>query len=51
MSILENHELPSMTLEYRRECGRDSVLQCPLNMMMVEEEEEEEEEAHQCLDT
>ncbi|KAH7657291.1 Acyl-ACP thioesterase protein [Dioscorea alata] len=27
ISILENHELASMTLEYRRECGRDSVLQ------------------------
>ncbi|ONK76624.1 uncharacterized protein A4U43_C03F30270 [Asparagus officinalis] len=27
MSIVENHELASMTLEYRRECGRDSVLQ------------------------
>ncbi|KAI4335804.1 hypothetical protein L6164_014413 [Bauhinia variegata] len=26
-SILESHELVSMTLEYRRECGRDSVLQ------------------------
>ncbi|KAE9601858.1 hypothetical protein Lal_00040809 [Lupinus albus] len=26
-SILESHELSSMTLEYRRECGRDSVLQ------------------------
>lgn len=26
-SILESHELCSMTLEYRRECGRDSVLQ------------------------
>lgn len=26
-SVLENHELGSMTLEYRRECGRDSVLQ------------------------
>uniref|UniRef100_A0A7N0T7F6 Acyl-[acyl-carrier-protein] hydrolase n=1 Tax=Kalanchoe fedtschenkoi TaxID=63787 RepID=A0A7N0T7F6_KALFE len=25
--ILESHELCSMTLEYRRECGRDSVLQ------------------------
>ncbi|KAK9947654.1 hypothetical protein M0R45_003268 [Rubus argutus] len=25
--ILESHELSSMTLEYRRECGRDSVLQ------------------------
>ncbi|KAK7265009.1 hypothetical protein RJT34_32625 [Clitoria ternatea] len=25
-SILESHELRSMTLEYRRECGRDSVL-------------------------
>ncbi|XVF34771.1 hypothetical protein REPUB_Repub18cG0087500 [Reevesia pubescens] len=25
--ILETHELSSMTLEYRRECGRDSVLQ------------------------
>ncbi|XP_052200077.1 palmitoyl-acyl carrier protein thioesterase, chloroplastic-like [Diospyros lotus] len=27
LQILENHELSSMTLEYRRECGRDSVLQ------------------------
>uniref|UniRef100_Q9FQX8 Acyl-[acyl-carrier-protein] hydrolase n=1 Tax=Iris tectorum TaxID=114617 RepID=Q9FQX8_9ASPA len=27
ISILESHELASMTLEYRRECGRDSVLQ------------------------
>ncbi|CAL9168647.1 unnamed protein product [Musa hybrid cultivar] len=27
ISILENHQLASMTLEYRRECGRDSVLQ------------------------
>ncbi|KAH0449393.1 hypothetical protein IEQ34_020085 [Dendrobium chrysotoxum] len=26
-SILESHELAGMTLEYRRECGRDSVLQ------------------------
>lgn len=24
---MESHELCSMTLEYRRECGRDSVLQ------------------------
>ncbi|KAJ3709083.1 hypothetical protein LUZ61_012788 [Rhynchospora tenuis] len=27
ISILEKHELASMTLEYRKECGRDSVLQ------------------------
>ncbi|XP_010557578.1 PREDICTED: palmitoyl-acyl carrier protein thioesterase, chloroplastic-like [Tarenaya hassleriana] len=27
VAILESHELKSMTLEYRRECGRDSVLQ------------------------
>lgn len=27
LSLLESHELSSMTLEYRRECGRDSVLQ------------------------
>ncbi|KAG6539024.1 palmitoyl-acyl carrier protein thioesterase, chloroplastic-like isoform X2 [Zingiber officinale] len=27
ISILESHELASMTLEYRRECGRGSVLQ------------------------
>lgn len=27
LSILESHELSAMTLEYRRECGRDSVLQ------------------------
>ncbi|KAE9609685.1 hypothetical protein Lal_00006380 [Lupinus albus] len=26
-SILESHELSAMTLEYRRECGRESVLQ------------------------
>jgi fatty acyl-ACP thioesterase B len=26
-AILETHELASMSLEYRRECGRDSVLQ------------------------
>ncbi|XP_057968701.1 palmitoyl-acyl carrier protein thioesterase, chloroplastic [Malania oleifera] len=26
-AILESHELFSMTLEYRRECGKDSVLQ------------------------
>ncbi|KAK8936243.1 hypothetical protein KSP39_PZI013152 [Platanthera zijinensis] len=26
-SILESHELAGLTLEYRRECGRDSVLQ------------------------
>lgn len=26
-SILETHELSAITLEYRRECGRDSVLQ------------------------
>jgi len=26
-AILESHELASMTLEYRRECGKDSVLQ------------------------
>lgn len=25
--ILESHQLASVTLEYRRECGRDSVLQ------------------------
>lgn len=25
-SILESHELFSMTLEYRKECGKDSVL-------------------------
>ena len=25
--ILESHELAAITLEYRRECGRDSVLQ------------------------
>lgn len=27
LSILESHELSSMTLEYRRECGKDSVVQ------------------------
>ncbi|KAE8677157.1 Palmitoyl-acyl carrier protein thioesterase [Hibiscus syriacus] len=27
LPMLESHELSSMTLEYRRECGRDSVLQ------------------------
>ncbi|CAA6666322.1 unnamed protein product [Spirodela intermedia] len=27
MPILEDHELCELTLEYRRECGRDSVLQ------------------------
>ncbi|KGN65382.1 palmitoyl-acyl carrier protein thioesterase, chloroplastic [Cucumis sativus] len=27
LPILESHELSTMTLEYRRECGRDSVLQ------------------------
>ncbi|TYJ29376.1 hypothetical protein E1A91_A06G065400v1 [Gossypium mustelinum] len=27
LGIVESHELCSMTLEYRRECGRDSVLQ------------------------
>ncbi|XP_059634998.1 palmitoyl-acyl carrier protein thioesterase, chloroplastic [Cornus florida] len=27
LPILEGHELSSMTLEYRKECGRDSVLQ------------------------
>ncbi|KAI7989014.1 hypothetical protein LOK49_LG13G00441 [Camellia lanceoleosa] len=27
LPILESHELCGMTLEYRRECGRDSVLQ------------------------
>jgi len=27
MAILEKHELAGMTLEYRRECGRDSVVQ------------------------
>ncbi|GLT28971.1 hypothetical protein SLA2020_038690 [Shorea laevis] len=27
LPILESHELSAMTLEYRRECGRDSVLQ------------------------
>ncbi|CAI0543142.1 unnamed protein product [Linum tenue] len=27
LAILESHELSSMTLEYRRECGKDSVLQ------------------------
>ncbi|KAK2645790.1 hypothetical protein Ddye_020985 [Dipteronia dyeriana] len=26
-AILESHELASLTLEYRRECGKDSVLQ------------------------
>lgn len=27
MAILEKHELAGMTMEYRRECGRDSVVQ------------------------
>ncbi|RCV20130.1 hypothetical protein SETIT_4G031400v2 [Setaria italica] len=27
ISILEKHELASMTLDYRKECGRDSILQ------------------------
>ncbi|PWZ16713.1 hypothetical protein Zm00014a_034851 [Zea mays] len=27
IAILEKHELASMTLDYRKECGRDSVLQ------------------------
>ncbi|KAG6473831.1 palmitoyl-acyl carrier protein thioesterase, chloroplastic-like [Zingiber officinale] len=27
ISILESHELSGMTMEYRRECGKDSVLQ------------------------
>ncbi|MBA0693768.1 hypothetical protein Goari_004117 [Gossypium aridum] len=27
LGIVESHELCSMTLEYRRECGRDTVLQ------------------------
>ncbi|RCV43208.1 hypothetical protein SETIT_9G276700v2 [Setaria italica] len=27
ISILENHELASIVLDYKRECGRDSVLQ------------------------
>lgn len=27
LPILESHELAAMTLEYRRECGKDSVLQ------------------------
>ncbi|TYJ24549.1 hypothetical protein E1A91_A08G268000v1 [Gossypium mustelinum] len=27
LPILESHELSALTLEYRRECGRDSVLQ------------------------
>ncbi|WOK96903.1 palmitoyl-acyl carrier protein thioesterase, chloroplastic [Canna indica] len=27
ISILESHKLAAMTLEYRRECGRDSVLE------------------------
>ncbi|KAB1200137.1 Palmitoyl-acyl carrier protein thioesterase, chloroplastic [Morella rubra] len=27
LPILESHELSAMTLEYRRECGKDSVLQ------------------------
>uniref|UniRef100_W6CRX8 Acyl-[acyl-carrier-protein] hydrolase n=1 Tax=Vernicia fordii TaxID=73154 RepID=W6CRX8_VERFO len=27
LAILESHELSSITLEYRRECGKDSVLQ------------------------
>jgi fatty acyl-ACP thioesterase B len=27
MAILEKHELAGMTLEYRRECGRDSVVE------------------------
>jgi len=27
ISILEKHELASITLNYRKECGRDSVLQ------------------------
>ncbi|KAL6975773.1 Thiolester hydrolase [Sarracenia purpurea var. burkii] len=26
ISILESHELSNMTLEYKRECGRDNVL-------------------------
>lgn len=27
LPLLESHELSAITLEYRRECGRDSVLQ------------------------
>lgn len=27
LPILESHELAAMSLEYRRECGKDSVLQ------------------------
>jgi fatty acyl-ACP thioesterase B len=27
ISILENHELASIVIDYKRECGRDSVLQ------------------------
>uniref|UniRef100_A0A4P8L9R7 Acyl-[acyl-carrier-protein] hydrolase n=1 Tax=Camellia fraterna TaxID=542725 RepID=A0A4P8L9R7_9ERIC len=30
--ILESHELSSLTLEYRRECGRDSVLRSLTNV-------------------
>ncbi|KAF3791158.1 Palmitoyl-acyl carrier protein thioesterase [Nymphaea thermarum] len=32
ISILESHELAGITLEYRRECGRDSVLQSLTNV-------------------
>ncbi|KQK19906.1 palmitoyl-acyl carrier protein thioesterase, chloroplastic [Brachypodium distachyon] len=32
ISILEKHELASMTLDYRKECGRDSVLQSLTNV-------------------
>uniref|UniRef100_A0ACD5XQP2 Uncharacterized protein n=1 Tax=Avena sativa TaxID=4498 RepID=A0ACD5XQP2_AVESA len=32
ISILEKHELASMTLEYRKECDRDSVLQSLTNV-------------------
>ncbi|CAN6442121.1 unnamed protein product [Victoria cruziana] len=37
ISILESHELAGITLEYRRECGRDSVLQS-LTSVSCEEE-------------
>ncbi|GAB2301422.1 hypothetical protein Dimus_035448 [Dionaea muscipula] len=32
-SIMETHELSGMTLKYRRECGRDNVLQSLANVV------------------
>ncbi|XP_020097583.1 palmitoyl-acyl carrier protein thioesterase, chloroplastic-like [Ananas comosus] len=48
ISILEKHELAGMTLEYRRECGRDSVLQSLTTVSSVECAENFPEVSIQC---